>query len=167
MNLNVTAVSLFDEMPKKEANSCKRNYAKTADRKRKVRVFKEGVAKQDCNMRTTSGNYQKRVASTKCKECPMHKECKKGRNSVVLKQMRQEKFEAKAKIMAGVRKEAKKIQNDFWDAITIRVRKAEEKIMSTMMRNQEFYRENVAYSIFCETEEEIIGYMEYMYGITD
>ena len=45
-------------------------------------------------------------------------------------------------------------------------RKAEVKIMSTIKRNQEFV-ENVTYSIFCETEEEIKGYMEYMYGITD
>lgn len=165
MDLNV-AVSLFEGMPKKEANSCKRSYAKTVDRKRKIRVFKEGVAKQGCNMRTTSGNYQKRIASKECKECPMHKECKKGKNSAALKHMRQEKFEAKAKIMAGVRKEAKKSQNDFWDAITTRVRKAEVKIMSTIKRNQELV-ENVTYSIFCETEEEIKGYMEYMYGITD
>ena len=59
MDLNV-AVSLFEGMPKKEANSCKRSYAKTVDCKRKIRVFKEGVAKQGCNMRTTSGNYQRR-----------------------------------------------------------------------------------------------------------
>lgn len=167
MNLNV-AVSLFDVMPKKEANSCKRSYAKTAERKRKERVFKEGVAKQNCNKRTTFGNYKQRIASEECKECPMYKECKKDRNSAALKQMRQEQFEGKAKIMAEVRKEVKKSQNDFWDAITTRVREDAVKVMSAIKKNQEFIEENdVAYSIFCETEQEIKGYLEYMYGVTD